>query len=82
MVVKFSIYLNRHVFVMSAGLRYNFSCSRSYPWPHHAKTCLRVYADSEISDQPACPCSLVRLHCMLTESLDTTESMNGEQRPV
>ena len=33
---------------------------------------LRVYADSKGPDQPAHP---------LTESLDTTEYMNGEQRP-
>ena len=38
---------------------------------HHAKTCLREYADSEGPDQG--------LYCPLTESLDTTECMNGEE---
>ena len=40
-----------------------------------------VYADSEGPDQPAHLHSL-NLHCLLTESLDTTECMNGEQRLV
>ena len=39
-------------------------------------TCLRAYVDSEGLDQTARPQDL---HCPLTESLDTTEFMNGEQ---
>ena len=41
------------------------------------KKCLRAYADSEGLDQPVHP----GLQCLLTESLDTTECMNGAQRP-
>ena len=38
----------------------------------HGKTGLRAYADCQCPDQP---------EHLLTESLDTTEHMNGEQRP-
>ena len=42
--------------------------------PHHAKTCFQAYADSDVqSDQG--------IRCLLTESLDTTECMNGEEKP-
>ena len=48
----------------------------------HTETCLRAYADSEGPDQPAASAhSNQGLHCPLTESLDTTECLNGEQRP-
>ena len=43
------------------------------------KKCLRAYADSEGPDQPV-HCDQ-GLPCPLTESLDITECMNGEQRP-
>ena len=49
--------------------------------PHHAKMCLRAYADSESPDQPAHFQSDQDHHCPLTESLDTSECMNVEQRP-
>ena len=42
------------------------------------KMCLPVYADSEGPDQPVQ--SNQGLHSPLTESLDTTECRNGEQR--
>ena len=45
----------------------------------NAKTCLWAHEDREDSDQ----CSLIRAlpPCPLAESMDTTECMNGEQRP-
>ena len=39
-------------------------------WTRYAKTCLRAYAANEGRDHPA-----------LTQSLGTTECMNGRQRP-
>ena len=55
------------------------------------KMCLRAYANSKGPDQPkiidtqcdqGLHCHLTQgHHCLLTESLDTTECMNGEQRP-
>ena len=42
-----------------------FWCLDLFTGQHHAKMCLRVYADREGPDQV--------LHCPLTESLDTTE---------
>ena len=46
------------------------------------KTCFRAYdADSENPDQPAHPRSLIRAFTVCSESPDTTECMNGEQRP-
>ena len=47
--------------------------------PRHAKTCLWAFADNKSPDQQAQ--SDQGLHCPLTESLDTTECLNGEQRP-
>ena len=44
------------------------------------KKCLRASADSEGPD-PHIRTSDQGLHCPFTESLDTTECMNGEQRP-
>ena len=41
--------------------------------------CLWAYADSEWPDQTAQ--SDQGLHCPLTELLDTTEYMNGQQMP-
>ena len=41
--------------------------------PHHAKTWILAYADSESRDQPAHPCSDQDLYCLLTESLNTTK---------
>ena len=51
--------------------------------PRHAKTCLPGICDSEGSDQPAHPHSLIifRLHCPLAKSLVATECLNGEERP-
>ena len=49
--------------------------------PRHSKTYIWAYADSEGLDQPANPQSDQGVPCPLTESLDTTECMNGEQRP-
>ena len=49
--------------------------------PSHAKTCLRAYAESGGPDQPAHPRSLIRAFTVRLESLDSTECMNGEQRP-
>ena len=43
--------------------------------------CLWAYADSEGPDQPTHLCSYIRLCCLLTESLDTIECINGEQMP-
>ena len=44
--------------------------------------CLRVYGDSDGSDQPAHPGGLIRVFpCQLKESVDTTECINGDQRP-
>ena len=49
---------------------------------NHAKTCLRAYADNKGQDQPAHSRSLIRAFTVReTESLDTPEHMNGEQRP-
>ena len=48
--------------------------------PRLAKTCLRPCADSEDPDQPAFAQADQCLHCPLTESLDTTECINGERR--
>ena len=48
--------------------------------PRLAKTCLRPCADSEDQDQPAFAQADQGLHCPLTESLDTTECINGERR--
>ena len=45
--------------------------------PCHAKTCLWSYADGEDPDQSPSTQSDQDLHCPLTESLDTTECMNG-----
>ena len=43
---------------------------------------LWAYVDSEVPDQPAhWRKSDQDLHCLLSESLDATECMNGEQRP-
>ena len=43
-------------------------------WAIPTEMCLWAYADSEDPDQPA-------HSCVLTEFLDTTEYLNGEQRP-
>ena len=45
---------------------------------HHAKKCLREYADSEGPDQSAHQ-SDQGLCCPLTESLDTIECISGEK---
>ena len=42
---------------------------------------LEAYADSEGPDQPVHRQSDQGLPCPLTDSMDTTEYMNGEQRP-
>ena len=47
---------------------------------HQTKTCLWAYADSKGPDQQSVQ-SDQSLHCLLTGSMDTTEHMNGEQRP-
>ena len=44
----------------------------------HDATYLWAFADSEGPDQPA----HLAFHCTLIVSLDTTEYINGEQRPV
>ena len=44
------------------------------------KTYLRAFADSEGPDQPA-HSRVQGIHRLLTESLYTTECMNGEHRP-
>ena len=49
-------------------------------WPRHAKTYLQAYADSEVLSTCASAHSDQGLHCPLTESLDTTECMDREQR--
>ena len=49
--------------------------------PCHAKTCLLACADREVPDHPAHLGSLIRAVCLLTESLDTTECRNVDQRP-
>ena len=41
---------------------------------------LRAYSNSEGLVQTARKCSLSWVHCPLTESLDTTEFMIGEDR--
>ena len=48
---------------------------------HHAKAWFWAYADSGGPDQPKHWQSDQGLHCPLTESLATTECMNGKQRP-
>ena len=45
---------------------------------HHAKTCLRAYADNEGPDQTAHPQSDQGLHCPLTASSDTTKCMQSD----
>ena len=42
---------------------------------------LQAYANGDVPDQHAYPWSDHGLNCPLTESLDTTECINGEQRP-
>ena len=46
-------------------------------------SCLRVYAGSEGQDQPEDPRSLIRAFArsLITKSFDSTECINGEQRP-
>ena len=46
----------------------------------HVKTYPRAYEYSEGLDQPSHPQSDQGFHSPLTESLDTTECLNGEQR--
>ena len=65
LVVKFSVYLNRRVFVMVS-------------WSHQAKACLQAYAKNESTYHTHIRADQ-KLHCPLTESLATTECMNGEQ---
>ena len=48
--------------------------------PRHAKTCLWGYVGSKGPDQPAHLQSDQGHYCPLTESLDTIECMNREQR--
>ena len=74
LVVKFLVYLNRHVFVMFISpvfccLGKAVLCDCSISWvssliflygPCHAKTRLRVYADSKGPDQPAHARNLIR----------------------
>ena len=48
--------------------------------PHHVKTCLWAYANSKDPDQPVHTDQ--GLHCLLKDSLDITECMNGEQSPA
>ena len=45
------------------------------------KTCHWVYADNKGLHQPAHYDSHSQAHSLLKESLNTTECMNGEQRP-
>ena len=45
------------------------------------RTCLWAYVDSDGPDQPVHPHTDQRLHCPLIESLGSTASINGEQRP-
>ena len=49
-------------------------------WLWEAKTCLRAYADSEGQISLRTRAADHGLRCSQTESLDTTECVNGEQR--
>ena len=70
LVVKFSVYLNWHVFVV---------CSKAdgFKWTCHAKTSLRAYADSEGQGQFMC----CLISCPHSDSLDTIECFHGEKMP-
>ena len=51
-------------------------------WPLHAKMSLRAYANNEGPDQPAHSRSqIMAFVCPLTEQMDTTACINGEQMP-
>ena len=54
--VKFSVYLNRHVFVMQMS-KYN----KTETEPGHSISYKIAYAPSEDSDQPMHPRSLIRI---------------------
>ena len=49
--------------------------------PCHAKTCLRLYAESEGPDQPAHPRSLIRAFAVRKQKHWIPECFNGEQMP-
>ena len=67
-----------HSTCLAQGSRVSGSIYR----PRQVRTCLRAYADSESPDQPAHPRSLIMAFAVRkTESLDTTEYINAEQRP-